>query len=361
MNTQIEEPRCPFCFNRIEQPKELLTRKIVEFPLGVCDNCGAVYVYDATGHNMGAAFIEGLLFACNEDDYLAFSLSYGEDYTDAVIGNYDLISHSITPEKIHNERYIRGVLIFIKLFGEFQEVTGEFVKEKAKTLQPITKNKMRSDKFSKEKVREYALNNKKNELFLLAEEDSRVLNELQRLLYTPDELLRWRIIELLAQTSKIVSSKRPDLVSKFLSVLLQSAANPGSSAWGAIEAAGAIISANTLILGEFSPALLSFLQQKNLLREVTWAIGRIALIDPELAKYRYKTLLSLLNEDDPVVRGNTAWALGNIGFNDAVDELVKLKEDNSVISIWIDNELKETTVSSLVREAVNKIALCNQP
>ncbi len=359
MNISTEEPRCPFCFSKIEQPKELPSRKIIEFPLGVCSNCNAVYAYDATGHNMGAAFIEGLLFACNEDDYLAFSLSHGEDYTDAIVGNYDIFSHSIVPDKIYNERYVRGVLIFIKLFGEFNELTGEFIKEKVKTLQPITKNKMRSDKFSKEKVRKYIIDNNRKELLELAENDSRVLNELQRFLYTPDEKLRWQIIELIAETSKIVTSKRPDLVSRFLSGLLQSATNPGASAWGAIEAAGAIISSNPKNYGEFSPMLLSFIQQENLHREVTWAIGRVALSEPALVKYRYKTLLSLLKSDDPVVRGNIAWALGNIGFNDAIEDLNKLQLDESVISIWLNNKLIETTISSIAKEAISKINSCN--
>jgi hypothetical protein len=90
MKALPEEPRCPFCRRIIDQPMELLKRKIVEFPLGLCAHCGAVYAYDATGHNLGAAFIEALLFACNEDDDLAFSLSYGEDYADAIMGNYDI-------------------------------------------------------------------------------------------------------------------------------------------------------------------------------------------------------------------------------------------------------------------------------
>jgi hypothetical protein len=111
MKASPEEPRCPFCYHEIEQPKELPSRKIVEFPIGVCEHCGVVYAYDVTGHNMGAAFIEALLFACNDDDYLAFSLSHGEDYTDAVVGNYDIITHTIVPEKIYNERFVRGVLI----------------------------------------------------------------------------------------------------------------------------------------------------------------------------------------------------------------------------------------------------------
>jgi hypothetical protein len=121
MKASPEEPRCPFCYHLIEQPKELQSRKIVEFPLGVCGHCGVVYVYDTTGHNMGAAFIEALLLACNDDDSLAFSLSYGEDYTDAVIGNYDIIAHTITPEKIYNDRYEGGS--FLNLTDQFKEVT----------------------------------------------------------------------------------------------------------------------------------------------------------------------------------------------------------------------------------------------
>jgi hypothetical protein len=356
MKASPEKPRCPFCSHKIEQPKELPSRKIVEFPLGACEHCGAVYSYDTTGHNMGAAFIEALLFACNDDDYLAFSLSHGDDYTDAVVGNYDIITHTITPEKIFNERYVRGVLIFVKLFDQFQEATEQKVKEKLKTLLPITKTKLRSENFSKELVRQYALDNKQEELLALAEEDSRVLNELQRMLYTPDELLRWRIIDILGEVCKKVGEIRPDLISKFLSNLLQSAAYPGASAWGALEAAGAIISANPDLLGEFSPALLSFLKQKNLWKEVTWAIGKIAKVDPKLVKYAFKALRSFLNEQDPALRGYAAWALGNLGYDEVIEELKNLLTDDEKLSIFRDSELKETTVSQLSKEALEKLS-----
>jgi len=252
MKASPEEPRCPFCYYKIEQPKELHSRKIVEFPLGLCKQCGAVYAYDTTGHNMGAAFIEALLFACNEDDYLAFSLSHGDDYTDAVVGNYDIVTHAVVPEKIYNERFVRGVLIFVKLFGQFQEATEEKVKEKFKAIQPIVKTRLRSEKFSKEIVRQYVLENRKEDLVSLAEEDSRVINELKRMLYTPDEHLRWKVIDLLGEASRRVGEKRPDIISKLVSNLLQSAASPGASAWGSLEAVGAIISSNPALFGEFT-------------------------------------------------------------------------------------------------------------
>lgn len=360
MKASPEEPRCPFCSHKIEQPKELPSRKIVEFPIGVCEHCGAVYSYDTTGHNMGAAFIEALLFACNDDDYLAFSLSHGDDYTDAVVGNYDIITHTITPEKIFNERYVRGVLIFVKLFDQFQEATEQKVKEKSKTLLPITRTKLRSENFSKEIVRQYALDNKREELLALAEEDSRVLNELQRMLYTPDELLRWRIIDILGEVCKKVGERRPDLVSKLLSNLLQSVSYPGASAWGALEAAGAIISTNPDLLGEFSPALLSFLKQKNLWKEVTWAIGKIAAVKPDLVKYAFRSLCSFLEDPDPTLRGYAVWALGSIGYNDVIEKLKKLETDGEQLLIWREEELKDMTVAQLAKEALDKISTCTR-
>lgn len=356
MQATPEEPRCPCCCQKIEQPKELQSRKIVEFPLGACGHCGAVYSYDATGHNMGAAFIEALLFACNDDESLAFSLSYGDDYTDAIIGNYDIISHTITPEKVYNDRYVRGALIFVKLFDQFREVTEQQVKEKSKTMLPFAKTSLRSEKFSKEVVRQYALENKREELIALAEEDTRVLNELKRMLYTPDESLRWQIIDMLGEVSNKIGEKRPDLGSKLLSNLLQSAASPGSSAWGSLEAAGAIISATPDLFGEFSPVLLSFLQQKNLLKEVIWAIGRIAAVEPKLVKYAFKTLRSFLSGQDPVLRGYAAWALGNLGYDEVTEELKVLLSDEEKLSIFRNSGLEETTVAELSKEAIEKLS-----
>jgi len=356
MKASPEEPRCPFCYHKIEEPKELTSRKIVEFPLGLCEQCGAVYAYDTTGHNMGAAFIEALLFSCNEDDYLAFSLSYGDDYTDAVIGNYDIVTHTIVPEKIYDERFVRGVLIFIKLFGQFQEATEGKVKEKFKAIQPIVKTKLRSEKFSKEIVRQYVLENREEDLVSLAEEDSRVINELQRMLYTPDEHLRWKIIDLLGEVSGRVGEKRPDIISKLAKNLLQSAASPGASAWGSLEAMGAIISSNPSLFGEFTKPLLSFISQQNLWKEVTWAIGKIAIADPALAKFAFRGLASLLDNPDPVLRGYASWALGNIGFDGVLGQLKAIETDENKLTLWRDGDLQEVTVGQLAREAILKLS-----
>jgi hypothetical protein len=305
---------------------------------------------------MGAAFIEASLFACNDDETLAFSLSYGDDYTDAIVGNYDIITHTITPEKICNDRYVRGVLLFVKLVDKIKEATEQKVREKSKTLLPIDRTKVHSERFSREIVRQYALENRREELIALAEEDNRVLNALQRMLYTPDETLRWQIIDILGEVSQKVSERRPDLVSKFLSGLLQSAATPGASAWGALESAGVIISVNTDLFGEFGPTLLAFLHEKNVRKEVTWAIGKIAAANRKPVKYAFKTLRSFLKGDDPVLRGYAAWAIGNFGYDDVIEDLKNLLSDDEKLSIFRDSELEETTVSQLSGEAIAKLS-----
>jgi len=355
MTASSEEPRCPFCYYKIEQPKELQERKLVEFPVGACGHCGTIYAYDATGHNMGSAFIEALVFACNYDSDLAFSLSYGEDYTDAVVGNYDIVTHSIVSEKIYNERYVRGALIFVKLVDQFREVTGQKVKAKLKASLPISKEKLRAERFSKELVRRYVSENKLGDLIALALEDSRVIHELQRMLYTPDEQLRWRIIDFIGKVCQKVGEVRPDLVSKLLGNLLQNAASPGSSAWGALEATGVIISTNPDLFGEFSQTLLAFFAQQNLWREVTWAAGTIAAVKPGLVKRAAKTLHSFLGNQDPVLRGYAAWALGNLAYKDAIEDLKKLETDNEKIFLFRNSQLEETTVSKLSKEATGKL------
>jgi len=72
------EVTCPFCGKPIERPRELATHRPREMPVGSC-TCGAVYAYDATGHNLGAAFVEALVFACNWDWDLAWGLLPEED------------------------------------------------------------------------------------------------------------------------------------------------------------------------------------------------------------------------------------------------------------------------------------------
>ena len=119
----VEQPTCPFCHLPIEKPEELDTRRPGEMPVGAC-SCGAVYACDVTGHNLGTAMIEALVFSCNGDWDLAWDLLPEEDYLESQVTNYDCESHLIVHGNAYGGRHIRGTLYFIKLHDDIRDGGG---------------------------------------------------------------------------------------------------------------------------------------------------------------------------------------------------------------------------------------------
>ncbi len=84
---------CPFCGRGMEEPVKIQMR-FGETTGGRCE-CGAVFVYDETGHQLGDAFNDAL------------ALLYGEDYDAAyAAGEGDYEEEIITHEKRSN-RYVQ--------------------------------------------------------------------------------------------------------------------------------------------------------------------------------------------------------------------------------------------------------------
>jgi hypothetical protein len=50
------------------------------------------------------------------------------------------------------------------------------------------------------------------------------------------------------------------------------------------------------------------------------------------------------------------WALGNLGYNDVIDELKKLQTDDQRLFLYREGELKEVTVAQLATEAIEKLS-----
>jgi len=69
--------QCPFCDNYLARPVEI-NFKSMEFTGGIC-RCGAVYLLDRSGRNLGETYMDALTFLCRDDIEKALSLSE-EDY-----------------------------------------------------------------------------------------------------------------------------------------------------------------------------------------------------------------------------------------------------------------------------------------
>ncbi|MBN2418789.1 MAG: PBS lyase, partial [Deltaproteobacteria bacterium] len=125
----VNKPSCPFCGVYLDKPSELHRGTPQEMPVGAC-KCGAVYTCDVTGHNIGAAMVEALVFACNGDWDLAWDLLPDDDYLVAELNEYDFTSHLIVHSGAYEGRNVTGVLYFVKLHDDVLEVTEDGFRRK---------------------------------------------------------------------------------------------------------------------------------------------------------------------------------------------------------------------------------------
>jgi hypothetical protein len=129
----LAKPWCPFCGMDVGRPTEAAQRKMTEFPVGTC-SCGAVYVCDTTGHNVGSAMVECLVYACNDEWDLAWELIPEDDYLTGRLEDYDDITHQIVPKRNLDGRAVRGLLYFVRLHKDVAEIAERF-NEKKKQLE----------------------------------------------------------------------------------------------------------------------------------------------------------------------------------------------------------------------------------
>ena len=193
----IDKPACAFCGNLISPPEEGMGYTVQEMPVGSC-TCGAVYICDVTGHNLGTAMVEALVYACNGNWDLAWDLVPDKDYQEKRIENYDPVTHLIIHGGVYEGRRISGVLFFIRL-GEgmkarsLEQIPGKLpVKSSDRVItQPVSRAGSLSKKTVEDLVGKYDI----NPLLKVALHDKRILRYLKRLLYSVDPLTRKRSAE----------------------------------------------------------------------------------------------------------------------------------------------------------------------
>ncbi len=356
-----EIPRCPFCNSVLEPPVEVEPRRLGDFSYGSC-RCGAVYVCDITGHNLGAAMVEALNFACGDDWDLAWSLSPGEDFRDFLVEGYDHKRHRVFPvgRDLEGNR-IKGVLTFIKVGRDVQEVKGGLVQERLASASAAASQAARRSvraagnkkRYSKKIIFEKVKARDLDSLVEMARIDPLVLRKIQRLLYSADFNIRWNAVLMLGGVAGVLAPQEPGLVGDLVRRLLYSANDSAATNWGAIETVGEIIRHQPVTYGSFVRHVLGLLADPPSRPAVLWAVGRIGGKHPRVVKNSsFFVLFDLLESDDPVVRGHAAWALGQMGASEAVEALKRLTRDDSIIEIFDGQEIREVAVGELASSAV---------
>ncbi len=363
--TSARRPLCPFCDRPIERPKEVEPRRLGDFDYGVC-KCGAVYVHDVTGHNLGAAYVEALGFACNDDWDLAWSLAPGEDYEDAVLEGYDFKSHVVYPTGHTTEgKRVKGALSFIRLIKDVRDVTQAGVKRRLKTLsEPQISEKdrekhyfdRRTHRFSKQEVQACVESRDIDRLKEMALRDPLVLRKIQRLLYSADEEMMWKAVNALGRVAGLLATERPTLVGDLVRRLLLATGDSAATNWGSVETIGEIIRNQPIIYGSFLQNLIEFLEDPPSRPSVLWAIGRVGELYPKLVRSKaFFSLFSMLNDSSAKVRGHAAWAFGRIRAREALRLLKEMVDDPEKLSLFNGKKIVHTSVGKLARDAIKRI------
>ena len=354
----VKKPQCPFCGALIDPPKDLSARRYGEMPVGLCA-CGAVYACDETGHNLGSAMIEALVFGCDMDWDLAWGLEPEEDYLQEIVESYDINTHLIIPSGSYQGRRIAGALFFIRLHQEVQEVSSEGVQRRLNHAVPnssgSSSRRTGQHPLSKKRVEELVGKYEFNLILNAAREDKKVIRYLQRLLYSGDTLFRQRAAEILGRACSIVGERDPGLVSKLLQGLFYSLIDTAAFPPGAFEAIGEIISHRADLFGGYAPQLYQFLADDTRKAQVLHALGRIAKSSPALLKKHTFHFFSFLEDPNPAVRGYAAWLIGNLGAHEARKDLEKLIDESHEVEIFENGNIEKKTVGQVVSEALNRL------
>ena len=330
-----------------------------EMPLGVC-NCGAVYACDVTGHNLGTAMIDALVFGCNGDWDLAWDLVPEDDYLTREVTDYDYKSHLIIHSKAYEGRNISGVLFFIRLHGDVREVTEAGVKKKvsdATSLPSDRSYKKRGKKpFTKRTVEELVKDYNMDALLSLAKQDKRIIRDLQRLLYSVDDLIRLRAADALGRISRVITLHDPGIISKLLQNLIISITDTAASSWGALDAIGEIIRNNPQEFAAYAPQLYPLMGDRALLAGVLRALSRIIEVKPEAFQKLRFCILPLLKDSEIKIRAYSVITLGDMGSKEAEDDLKGLVNDHEELEIYRDGTFNRVTVGELASRALVKIS-----
>jgi hypothetical protein len=185
----------------------------------------------------------------------------------------------------------------------------------------------------------------------------RLLSTLISLTYDRKSIISYRAIEAFGIVSKEIAKTKPEIVRNAVGRLLWMIRDEsGGIGWSSPEMLGEIVRNNPELFPDVAPVIMSFLDEEMLASGVLIAAGRIGVANPELIAHAIPLILTYLQNPEPKLRGIAAWALGRIRTAEAKAELEKLRNDDNIISIYEEGELKEKTIGQIAEEAILSIS-----
>ncbi len=338
-------PECPFCGKNITAPEKTKT-DFGEIISGRCA-CGAVYVCDPTGHNMGEAYMDALAFA--KGDWKFAEMSSDEDYLTNDM-DYDLRTHSRLYSKSTGQS--GGKLIFVKIS---KDVVKEKVVDNSQKAVPKTPDAKRGH-ISKKTLRNLLEQGLYDDVVNEARADKGIIRKLISSAYDKKDVVSWRAIEALGLVAGALTGEgKTEIVRDAVRRLLWSMGEEsGGIGWSAAEMIGEIIRNNPDEFADMTPIVWSFREEEMFRPGILWAMGRIADVRPDLVSFIAKDMRQMFADRNPAVRGYAAWVAGILGDEHLVENVKGLSGDDGEVDFYCRGELLKKKVMDIVEEIRNK-------
>ena len=336
-------PECPFCGRTIERPRNAMT-EFGEIISGRCQ-CGAAYVCDPTGHNVGEAYGDAMAFAAGD-------WNIGELEADCYAleeMDYDLKSHSRVSAKGMN--FQAGKLICIKMKSADDKVA----RSQLETAQPemvdsgtaaILEDPAFSGMRLKDKVRHLLERGLLEAIGKLALKDKTVIKWLISHSYDKDDLMTWRAIEAMGYVALDLKSSHMGILRETVRKMLWSMSDEsGGIGWSAPEILGEITRSSPEEFSDLIPILWSNREEPSFKAGAICALWRVACVRPDMVILDFADLQELASDPDPAVRAYTALLARAIPLERKAEVLEKLSGDSSTFRLYSGRVLREVAVS----------------
>lgn len=182
-----------------------------------------------------------------------------------------------------------------------------------------------------------------------------VVNPLFSLFYSTDERIKWRAVTAMgAVVSKLAESDTESARVIMRRLMWNLNDESGGIGWGSPEAMGEIMARSRTLADEYHRILISyiredgnFIEHEILQRGVLWGLGRLAHARPDRVRNAAPFLLPYLASEDAVIRGLAAWTAVALDAEETRPMLGRLANDMEKITIFMDGQRIERSVSQL--------------
>ncbi len=205
----------------------------------------------------------------------------------------------------------------------------------------------------KKEITQYVIDADYEALITSAEKAlAQTLRYVQMHIWGDDRLItRWQAIEALNRLAKTFAWRNDEEFRNLLRRCLWAMNDEsGNVPWAAPEVMAAVIKDCPKQYSEFIPMMITNGFDNDICRKGTlWAIGFLGAAYKEQLAPFLPQVMTLLNDNNGDIRGYSCWALGQIDYQPAMDQIEKLKNDSAVCLLYQASELHSLTVGEIVQ------------